>query len=277
MQSANTINHKVIGSNISTSNERTVDGWNPSYLSNESSNTTKLILFDEMNVTLTRPILQVTDYYPFGMAMAENGYENIIEQENKFKYNGKELQDDLDLNLYDYGARFYDPAIGRWYVVDPLADQMRRFSPYNYALSNIITHYNKGKNSKIYGGKIGVVSFTKYGKIKESYNTPFFSSFGNSGDSESYRKVNKVFGLSWGSQGIIFKVKGDKIHGSLNTASNIISTLDHENQHLSDLILGIPSTEQRAIDAQRSNKVVWDKTTDEYKRRIKIYENNSKH
>ena len=78
---------------------------------------------------------QFSDYYAFGREIACN--QNITPSpDNKYKYNGKGYQQDLAEN--DYGARFYDAAIGRWNVVDPMTEKVRRFSPYNYVRDNPI-------------------------------------------------------------------------------------------------------------------------------------------
>ncbi|QQV04487.1 RHS repeat-associated core domain-containing protein [Chryseobacterium sp. FDAARGOS 1104] len=76
---------------------------------------------------------EVTNYYPFGMI--HGNYYNSLSFYN-YKYNGKELQ---ETGMYDYGARFYMPDIGRWGVVDPLAETSRRFSPYTYVYNNPIS------------------------------------------------------------------------------------------------------------------------------------------
>jgi RHS repeat-associated protein len=55
----------------------------------------------------------------------------------RYAYNGKELVEGI--GLYDYGARWYDPVVGRWTSVDPLAGKMPGWSPYNYVLGNPIS------------------------------------------------------------------------------------------------------------------------------------------
>ncbi len=81
-------------------------------------------------------LVDVNDYYPFGMNHLKSGNSFFGAGSYKnYKYNGKELQ---ETGMYDYGARFYMADIARWGVIDPLAEKMTRHSPYNYAFNNPI-------------------------------------------------------------------------------------------------------------------------------------------
>jgi len=75
------------------------------------------------------------NYYPFGLK--HQGYNNVINgSHHPYGFGGKEEQDELGLGWVDITARNYDPALGRWMNLDPLAEDMRRHSPYNYAFDN---------------------------------------------------------------------------------------------------------------------------------------------
>ena len=92
---------------------------------------------------------EVNHYYPFGGMFANNG--NI----QPYKYNGKELDTRKGLNWYDYGARHYDPAVGRWHVQDPMAEYYYVLTPYNYCNNNPICH--RDEEGKFISNVIGAV------------------------------------------------------------------------------------------------------------------------
>ncbi|MCD8176561.1 MAG: RHS repeat-associated core domain-containing protein, partial [Tannerellaceae bacterium] len=77
-------------------------------------------------------IVQTNDYYPFGKLFSES----TGKEKQPYKYNGKELDSDFGLSLYDYHARQYDPTVGSFTSMDPLAEKYYSISPYVYTFNN---------------------------------------------------------------------------------------------------------------------------------------------
>jgi RHS repeat-associated protein len=109
-------------------------------------------------------IKEENHYYPFGLKHENYNVDYLEFQEmneavvlypplststklmHNYKYNGKELQDELGLNMYDYGARNYDPAIGRWFNIDNLSEDYYDYSPYNYVYNDPVKHIDPDGN-----------------------------------------------------------------------------------------------------------------------------------
>jgi len=92
--------------------------------------------FDKDPTTGLARIVQEDHYYAFGGKLAGRSYD--FANGNRYTYTGQEYLNEVD--VYDHGARMYDHQLGRWHVVDPLAELYMGYSPYNYVLNNPISY-----------------------------------------------------------------------------------------------------------------------------------------
>ncbi len=77
-------------------------------------------------------------YYPFGSLLPGRNYSS---DSYRFGFNGQEKDDEVHNstgNSYDFGARIYDPRVGRWWGVDPLAVKYPDLSPYSFVANSPI-------------------------------------------------------------------------------------------------------------------------------------------
>jgi RHS repeat-associated protein len=123
----------------------TTISWRREYNIKDHLGNTRVVITDRdadgvLDITgsaATNEVLQEQHYYAFGLGFEGPWVQNdAASRDNKYLYNGKELNDDFGLGWNDYGARWYDPAIARWGGVDPLADKMRSSSTFIYSLNN---------------------------------------------------------------------------------------------------------------------------------------------
>ena len=81
-------------------------------------------------------ILQEDHYYPFGANISALSSSAPLSKPNRYKLSGNEEQTDFDFNVYDFNARTYDPILGRFMQIDPMADLMNGETPYHYVFNN---------------------------------------------------------------------------------------------------------------------------------------------
>ena len=108
----------------------TFTGWNPQYhfyLTDHLGN-------NRVVVGANGTVEQVNHYYPYGGLMGESSGGSV----QPYKYNGKELERMNGLDLYDYGARWMDGALGRFTTIDPMCEKYYGISPYAYCMDNPI-------------------------------------------------------------------------------------------------------------------------------------------
>src|SRR5690606_17910758 len=121
------------------------------YISNEGEELVD-VFFDDLKVTHVKsPVVSTSDYYPFGLTFNAYSQENSVDQ--KYLYNGKEIQRELGLGWYDYGARMYMADVGRWSVIDPQSQEYYSWSPYNYTMDNPVVYVDP--NGEFVGTLIG--------------------------------------------------------------------------------------------------------------------------
>jgi RHS repeat-associated protein len=121
----------------------TKNGFLYIYVSNETQNWN--VFFDNLYVQhYTGPVIEETHYYPFGLTMAGISSKAFGKLENRYKFNdgtelaNKEFSDGSGVELYETDFRSYDPQIGRFHQMDPIADLAEDWSPYTFANNNPI-------------------------------------------------------------------------------------------------------------------------------------------
>jgi RHS repeat-associated protein len=191
-------------------------------------------------------VLQATDYYAFGLEHTPKAKEN----ENRYLYNGKELQDEtfaggVKLCWYDYGARFYDPQIGRWHSVDPAAESEPSWTPYRYGFNNPIRYWDVDGNFEMDPAQAKqyerLAHYLAYNIQGVSGNQKIMNALMKYGQFSS-KQINSD--LRWGhGPKVVIKKFTDNAMGEFSPGTN--SNTLYINQDYVELLEKLPAGKQR--------------------------------
>ena len=109
------------------------DGFTPYYFDRDHLGSVRQVIKAYGSTKGT--VVQRMEYYPSGLQFCDNTTDSDVQPQ---RYNGKELDKMHGLNTYDYGARQYNPIVGRWDRMDPLCEKYYSISPYAYCHDNPI-------------------------------------------------------------------------------------------------------------------------------------------
>lgn len=216
---------------------------------------------------------QITHYYPFGAIYSDAGFNDATQH---YKYNGKELDRMHGLNFYDYGARQYDPLLGMFTQMDPLAEKYYGISPYAYCANNPVMLVDPDGNSPLsalikvtakQGVKAGIKTYVKNNiehRLKNYMSDKMLKQFA--------KDVDDVMGTldnSWWETALeLVPVAGD-IYGSTKFVKQVKKAYDKlqdlENKYVGKIYDALPKTERKKFVQNMRRKGVADARIDQAK------------
>ena len=234
---------------------------------------------------------QKTYYYPFGGIYGNVSAGTDVQP---FKYNGKELDHRHGLDLYDYGARQYDAATGRWTTMDPLAEKYYSVSPYAYCHNNPVNRIDSDGCDDFFDGSGNFLWHTSSGdEIKVVTGENFIANFTDMDFRNRYSALIKIgsyylsqvdhdfmlwieplgenypssVGMAFGTNTdnyYLFIDQGGMVNGEYTTASNLVNSFYHEMRHrYDDSAQEGPLGEVNAV-LQQTGHSSWNKVTDSF-------------
>ncbi|WP_420581308.1 hypothetical protein [Reichenbachiella sp.] len=209
------------------------------YLSNEED-TPIDVFFDDFTVTQHHtPIVSKDDYYPFGLTFGS--YSRAASTVQNWKFQGQERISDLGLNWDSFKWRNSDPALGRFFCVDPLAESYVHNSPYAFSENKVVAHIElegleavraprpSGRRSGA-GGNSANIRRTVSEAATISRRPSGFATLGRRQGAMFTKRT--TYSASRGNGSISNNIPsgaergvGDREHGFGNTAGNLAKTL----------------------------------------------------